>query len=422
MFATSWRKWNEMVLPKSSILAFITVISIVGYLHRLDFLALFWTGFYYISLEKTDDPKEKARLYFLLGDWEKRVELDKKHGFISTTLHYTQHHTGTGKLYADQMVMLEFLYFLDSIDSLIGVGEAALALKFARKYNPSTNIEEESINRIIEILENQIELIREQKDYIEIATDVLRNVKLDDVDDPGIYFRYSSFILLGQAFFMVRAWYQNRISKRYLYLQILVLFFSLLWFLFFNGIPPLERFLTVSTIVTFGKSFLLPPSDAAHWPCPNLERSRQFFLKYPYNYEDLSTRQSLNLLSQVFSLQLKKCNYPVRSEENEIESCYSAHKLAYAIAKMMEVDKSRDFLQHRDLWYADIRITLEEEVLKNVSIWPGQLYFSNTDLEPLQADYIRKTIDEWLLTILQGENIDPTHTHQTFHGTEHIEL
>jgi hypothetical protein len=376
--------------------------AIICYLNRLDIVALFWPGFYSLAIEKTDDPKLHARFYFALGEWDKRVEIDEKYGFISASLDYTYHGT---QLHTEKM--LDFLDFLDSIDSLIGVGKTELAMKYVQKYDPSTQIEQESIDRVIDILEYQEELMKEKKEYIEVAVDLLQDFKFAHDTDSHIYIRYFSFALLFQMCYLIHTWFlSNRTKNRFLF-QMLIFFASSAWFIFYTSLPPLERFLTASTISTYGISVLLPPSDAAHRDNPSLERARQIFLKYPYNYEDLLTYQAMNLMSQVFWRELKRCNYPQTSNENELDSCLSAHKVGHEIATMIEVDESTKYFQHREFWYQDVRIALEEEVLNTVSTWPRPLFYVDSNIEPLQPDFIRTTMNDWLISILQDGNIDP---------------
>lgn len=379
----------------------LVAVAILCYLNRIDISALFWTGFYSNAIQGTDDPKLQARFYFALGQWDKRVEIDEKYGFVEASLDYTYH---DGQLQTEKM--LDFLDFLDSIDSLIGVGKTELAMKYVEKYDATTAIEKESIQRVVDIVDYQKVLMDEKELYVQAALDILQDFKFADGIDPHIYMRYFSFLQFFQLCYLFSTWLFKR-GRKLLILQMLSFFASSAYFIVYTSLPPLERFLSASTITTFGTSFLLPPIDAAHRENPSLERARQIFLKYPYNYEDLLTYQATNLMSQILWRELKRCNYPKNPDRNEIEPCISAHRVGLTIAKMIEVDETTEYFQQRDFWHQDIRMALDEEVLNISTVWPGPLhFFLESYIEPLEPDYIRNAMNHWILDILRKEHID----------------
>ena len=387
-------------------MAMLILVSFIGYLYKIQIASLFWTGFYLKALKGTNDTKKKARLYSLLGDWDKRVEIDEKNGSMEGAFDFDYTYTKDGKQLPP---MDELLKFLDGIDALSNAGNPEKALAYMHKYDPISDIEKATKKRYMELLVHQKSLIHKQDTYLQLALRQVEMMKFADDVDPLIYIRYSTFFIVGQLCHLIYMWlHQNERKMRRIVFFIIFLLSSVLYWV--SGSTRLTRSLTASTLISFGEEFILTPTEAAHWPSPHLERGRQIFLKYPYHYDDLITNQVLGLMTHIFRKELKKCNYPRPDTQNDFQYCTSAYMVGHTIADMLDADQSAEDSLEKEFWKQEISMTIQENV-EHVHASDSFLGWctwisnggSSVDHAELDSKYIRNSLDPWFDEITQDE-------------------
>lgn len=378
-----------MALSFSTICTVLLLLSI-AYTLRIYLAGLIWTGFYQYGIERASDIQTKARLYSTLGKWDERIEIDKNREFMSSVFDYTL---------VDRMFspVDDLLDFLDGIDALSNAGMPDVALVHLKEnYNPTSPVETSTKQRYVDLLESQKAIMNERSDYIELALKEAMRVKFADNVDPFIYIRYFTLILLGELFAVFYTWILKRDRKKCMIFSV-VFMASSIWYFVYLGATPLNRFLSVTAISSMAESLVFTPMEAAHRPSPNLERARQIFIKYPYRYEDLVTHQALGLMANILIKELKRCNYPRPSFENEIEYCKSANRVAQTIADMIDADHSDAYQTERDNWYWDVLMAMQQEI--------DWLQVPDPKQGRVDSDFLRITMNKWLTKVLDSEGI-----------------
>lgn len=379
------------------------------YVLRIYIAGLFWTGFYQRGIENASDLKTKARLYSSLGQWNERIQIDNKRGFMTSVFDFT---------YDNRMFspVEDLLDFLDGIDALSNAGLPEVALAHLNdNYNPPSPIEAATKQRYIQMLENQKALMLERSEYIQLALKEAERLKFADDVDPFIYFRLFSFVILGQLIAVIYFWLSKK-EKRKCILLSLTFVASSIWYFVYLGATPLNRFLSVAALTSTAESLFFTPMEAAHRPSPDLERARQIFIQYPYRYEDLWTHQALGLMANILLKEVKRCNYPRPSVENEIQFCVSANNVAHTIADMIDADHSTEFQQERDSWYWDILDAIQQEI-----DWLQLPDASNANnLNGIDSNFLRISMEKWLNKMLDSERIDEVDNKNLVLVDEHV--
>jgi hypothetical protein len=92
---------------------------------------------------------------------------------------------------------------------------------------------------------------------------------------------------------------------------------------------------------------------------------------------------------------------------------------------MIELDGTTEPLLNKEFWYLEIRMIMEDQVLNHVSVIPsmtlGSLHNSfgggfGEDDEILEPDFIRSNMNDWLMGIIQDENVDASMLPQQSQG------
>jgi hypothetical protein len=381
-----------MALSVSTTFTVLLLISAL-YVLRIYIAGLFWTGVYQRGIEKATDLKTKARLYSSLGKWDERVQIDKKRGFLTAVFDLT---------YEDRMFSPaeDLLDFLDGIDALSNAGLPDVALSHLNdNYNPPSPIEVATKQRYIQMLENQKTLMLERSEYIQLALKEAQRLKFADNVDPFVYFRFFSFVILGQFLTMIYLWLSAK-EKRKCIVSSLIFVASSVWYFVYLGATPLNRFLSVTALMSMAESLVFTPMEAAHRPSPNLERARQIFIQYPYRYEDLCTHQAMGLMANMLLKEVRRCSYPRPHVENEIQFCISANSIAQTIADMIDADHSSEFQQERDNWYWDILEAMQQE-MDGLQL-PDSSNVNNRN--GADSNFLRISMQKWLTKMLDSEH------------------
>lgn len=411
-----------MALSRKATISALFLVCIVAYLYKIQIASLFWTGFYQRAIENTNDARRKARLYSFLGEWDKRVEIDEENGFMDGAFDFTYAHVQDGK---HMIPFDELLDFLDGIDALSNSGKPQKAMSYLAKYEPATDIEKTTKDRYMKILVHQTELMDVQETYIQLAIEHVEEMSFADDVDPLIYTRYSTLIILLQLCNVIYLWIRPREQKMKRFGFTLVFIFSTGMYCAYLTTTLLTRFLAASTLTSMLEAFIFTPTEAAHRSSPHLERARQLFLKYPYDYDDLLTHQVLGLMTHILWNQLKRCNYPRPDEPYEIRYCKSAYAVAQTIANMLDADESAEDSPEMNFWHQEILMAIEENVEHGVpefSLGRFTLILTGESTDGgavLDSEYIRKRMDEWLDDILQDELDDKKQQLSQLEGDEY---
>jgi hypothetical protein len=347
-----------------------------------------WTGLLQYGIDTADHPVYKARYYALLEDWEKRVEIDEKHKFFSKRLN-----TGSDFLSGEE----EFMHFIEGIDALSNNGEPEKAIQYLAQFSPTTGGESEEIEMLLDFMNDHRDLMNIQKKYVQLATDILEEYEFaEDVTNPHVYVCYFSFFVVGQVILLWRA-IIIKSKKTWIWGQSFFLLFSSIAYGSYLGSTQLTRLLSFEIpIYDLSKSIILNNVERAHRPSNSLERARQIFLKYPFQYDDLLVHVPMHLMSQVMHRELSKCNHPIVSmhEPESLVSCKSAHKIVQTIALMMEANESQDYIYLLDFWYDRIELILQAEVSPYIDQLSARQNYSTRIMS--DPENLRTVIDDWI--------------------------
>lgn len=348
-----------------------------------------WTGLLQYGIDTADHPVYKARFYALLEDWEKRVEIDEKHMFFSKRLN-----TESDFLSGED----EFIHFIEGIDALSNNGEPEKAITYLSQFSPTTGDESKQIETLLDLMSDHRDLKKAQKKYVQWATDLLQEYKFaEDVTNPYVYVCYFSFFVVGQVILL---WYSIIVKskKTRIFGQSFVLLFSSIAYGSYLGSTQLTRILSFEIpIYSVGESIIFSDVERAHRPSKSLERARQIFLKYPFQYDDLLMHVPMHLMSQVMHRELRKCNHPNVSmhEPESLVHCKSAHNIAHTIAFMMEANESQEYLDLLHFWYDRIEIILQVEVLPYIDELSASLDRQSHSIMSSPV-HLRTVFDDWI--------------------------
>ncbi len=466
-------------------------------------------------------PQTQATLYTMLEEWDKRVEIDVKYDFFSSRL---SNHTYANddndddddfvdddddddfvddddddddfvdddddddfvdddddddfvdddddddndamKMEYDSELDLgleddrDYIYFLDGILAMSNNGEPDKAIQYLKRYNPATTTQKKGIEANIELMEYHKKIIHHQKEYIQLAIDLLETYEFSDsVPNPHIYFDYVTFFELAQ---MVLLWYTyryrrgDRPKKRmtFLMVQSLTLLITSILHLTLLSVTHLERLLFEIPYKTLLSSLIFTDAEIAHKPSVTLERARQIFIKYPYVHDDLCSHKVMSLMYQVMSREVTRCNHPnphphphphppmknigsdddddheLRSQDDEIndddiEPCKSTHRVIHTIADMIDIYDDASFsictaigyTDTLDFWYTNIDYAIEIGVTPSSSSTLDQTY----DMK--RSDRMRAIVDDWLQNIIGmdmvlGMGMDSNEENEVKQGNE----
>lgn len=351
-----------LTMPSLKVKAGLTLLGLgVLYTYRIAIAGLFYTGVYVKTIEIRKDPRKIGRLYSLLGQWDKRVQIDQESEFMKNAFDFTY----TTQPNANPMDQLpgdfeELLDFLDGIDALSNAGHPLIALEYMKLYKPLTDIEKTTKNRYVSMLQNQQKMIERQRHYLGLAIDRLKQLKFADVEDPFIYYRTSTFFVTAEILFGLYL-FRKYTDNTYRILVGSVVLCSVGIYIISSGFTPVGKQMTSATFGTYLESWIMTPVEYVHRPSRALERARQLFIKYPFHHDDMKTHQALGLMTHILKRQLSRCKYPRPNNSDDFQFCTSAYDVALTIADMIEADNTKsDFSSERSFWNSQIELMITD--------------------------------------------------------------